>query len=449
VPRGRLARAAIGELLGSRAGAGSRSVASYDEDSTSLAVEAARGALRGAPEDWAPEALVFATTTPPYQDKTNATTVHAALGLDPGIGAYDFTGAARSAIGALRLAHASSLRTLVAIGEVRTGLPGSADEAEGGDAGAAFAFGPSGALAELVAQSSRSEEFLERWREPGELGSRVWEERFGEAVYRPLAEQAIAEAGAGEANHAIVTGLHTRAVRAVARSFPAPTDDLTAAIGNSGGAHAGVLLADVLDRAGPGETIVLVSLADGVDVLVYRTTEALAGYRRDSTVAAQANGGREIPYPTFLTWRGALRREPPRRPDPNAPAAPPALRNEHWKFGLTASRCEECGTRHMPPQRVCLSCRAVDRMQAERLAETRGRIANFTVDRLAFTPSPPLVSAVIDFDGGGRAQIQLTDTDPDEVDIGTRVEMTFRRLYTAPNGVHNYFWKARPIEEDS
>ena len=31
------------------------------------------------------------------------------------------------------------------------------------------------------------------------------------------------------------------------------------------------------------------------------------------------------------------------------------------------------------------------------------------------------------------------------MEIGTRVELTFRRLYTA-GGVHNYFWKARPVE---
>ena len=30
-----------------------------------------------------------------------------------------------------------------------------------------------------------------------------------------------------------------------------------------------------------------------------------------------------------------------------------------------------------------------------------------------------------------------------DVKIGDRVELTFRRLYTA-NGIHNYFWKARP-----
>jgi uncharacterized OB-fold protein len=54
------------------------------------------------------------------------------------------------------------------------------------------------------------------------------------------------------------------------------------------------------------------------------------------------------------------------------------------------------------------------------------------------------VFAVVDFDGGGRLPLELTDVDPDDVAIGMRVEMTFRRLGTA-DGIHNYFWKARPV----
>jgi hydroxymethylglutaryl-CoA synthase len=30
------------------------------------------------------------------------------------------------------------------------------------------------------------------------------------------------------------------------------------------------------------------------------------------------------------------------------------------------------------------------------------------------------------------------------VHIGDRLEMTFRRLYSA-DGIHDYFWKARPV----
>ena len=54
--------------------------------------------------------------------------------------------------------------------------------------------------------------------------------------------------------------------------------------------------------------------------------------------------------------------------------------------------------------------------------------------------------AVVDFDGGGRLPIELTDVDPGEVAIGGRIELTFRRLFTA-DGIANYFWKGRLVRE--
>ena len=218
------------------------------------------------------------------------------------------------------------------------------------------------------------------------------------------------------------------------------------AIGYSGAAHAGILLAAALDRAKPDQLIAVMSLADGADVTIWRTTAALAARAAGarSTVAEQVPGSRAISYPTFLTWRGFLDREPPRRPDPARPAAPSALRAENWKFAFAGSLCQGCGTRFLPPQRVCLKCRAVGRMTSVPMADVSAAIATFTVDRLAYSLSPPVVAAVIDFEGGGRFQCELTDVDPSAVRIGDRVEMTFRRLFTA-GGVHNYFWKARPV----
>ena len=204
------------------------------------------------------------------------------------------------------------------------------------------------------------------------------------------------------------------------------------------------MLADALDRAKPDELIAVVSLADGCDVTIFRTTTAIAAARPAPPVAAQLASAGRLTYATFLTWRGFLPREPPRRPDPERPAAPPSFRAEAWKFAFTGSRCQACGARHVPPQRVCVKCHAVDRMAAERLADVPATIATFTVDRLAYSLSPPVVAAVIDFEGGGRFQCELTDVDPSAVRIGDRVEMTFRRLFTA-GGVHNYFWKARPL----
>ena len=97
----------------------------------------------------------------------------------------------------------------------------------------------------------------------------------------------------------------------------------------------------------------------------------------------------------------------------------------------------------MPPRRVCVACGAVDRMERAPLAGRPGVVVTYTVDRLAFSPAPPIINAVVDFEGGGRYTLEVTDATPDEVDIGTPLELTFRRFYTV-DGVHNYFWKARP-----
>ena len=83
VPYNRLQRSAITSALGAGGGRGTRSVASYDEDTTSMGVEAARLALRAAPDGVDAEGLVFSTTVPAYLDKTNATAIHAALSLEP------------------------------------------------------------------------------------------------------------------------------------------------------------------------------------------------------------------------------------------------------------------------------------------------------------------------------------------------------------------------------
>ena len=79
LPYRRLDRAEIAPFVGQGGGKGTRTVASFDEDPTTMAVEAARGALRDT--DATPDLLLFGTSFPAYADKTNATAVHAALRL--------------------------------------------------------------------------------------------------------------------------------------------------------------------------------------------------------------------------------------------------------------------------------------------------------------------------------------------------------------------------------
>ena len=459
LPYHRLRLSEIGSVLGSAQPSGTRSVASYDEDTTSMAVEAARALLRNIPLAPRPPRIYFATTQPAYLDKSNAAVIHAALDFPRSALAVDLGGAPRSAVGTLLAAADCPEGALAILADIRTGLPGSADEKQGGDAAAAVLFGPgtdeAPVLAELITTASVTDEFLDRWRSPGASASRVWEERFGEHVYVPLAADSFSAAlkqaniTPDEVDHLIVCGLSPRANRQFASSCGVPREaiasDLTKMIGNPGTAQPGVLLADVLERATPDQVIALVVLADGASTLILRTTGALATHRPSApTVANQIAAANDaLSYGNFLTWRGMLRREPPRRPEPDAPAGPPSHRSEHWKFGFVGSHCEECGTVQLPPARVCFKCGSADHMHPQPMADAPARVATYTVDRLAYTPSPPMIAVVVDFDGGGRFRCELTDA-PSEVAIGDDVEMTFRRLTTSESGVHNYFWKARP-----
>jgi 3-hydroxy-3-methylglutaryl CoA synthase/uncharacterized OB-fold protein len=461
IPRYRLQRAELGAALGTAPGKGARVVASYDEDTTSMGVEAARRALR---HGGCPDSIYFATTAPAYFDKTNATAVHAALDLGHRGFAVDLAGAARSAVGALRAAATTG--GLAVLADIRTGRPGSADERDGGDAAAAFLFGeglgdgefvqpggwrgtapPREPIAVLVAQAAATAEFLDRWRMPGSATSHGWEERFGLESYLPLIEdaarRALRRAGLEQADRVLISSPHSRAAAAAAKAFAGRIESAPPAVGYAGAADLGIKLAAALDEADANETLLLIHAADGCDAVVLRTTAALPAGRAAEPVAAQLAAGRDIRYATFLAWRGVIERETPRRPEPDRPAGPPSARSEAWKFGFVGSRCTECGRVQVPPTRVCSGCRAVDKMERVPLASRAGTVATYTVDKLAYSPSPPMIDVVVDFDGGGRYTLEMTDAAPDEVEIGTRVEMTFRRLYTT-GGVHNYFWKARP-----
>jgi hydroxymethylglutaryl-CoA synthase len=459
VPYRRLQRSEVAEVFGSGGGKGSRSVASHDEDTTTMGVEAARLALRAAPGS-APSAVWFATATPAYLDKTNATTVHAALRLPAHVPAFDFGGALRSGPGALRtaLGAGGSGTTLVVVADLRDGLATSADESAGGDAAAAVVVGDDGpgtpVIAEYLGGASVSDEFLDRWRTAGDRRSRTWEERFGETRYVPLGSDAwragLEAAGvtADEVDHVVVTGMHGRAAKALGRKLGVRdgvlADDLTTTVGQSGAAHAGLVLASMIEQAGADQVVAVVSLADGADVLVFRTTSARGAWTPSDPVATQIAAAADLPYGKFLSWRGMVTLEPPRRPEPQRVSSSAAWRNEEWKFGFVGSRDRSSGAVHLPPSRVSMTGGAVDDMEPIDRADAEATIATYTIDRLAYSPSPPIVFAVLDFDGGGRFPVELTDVDPATVDIGDKVAMTFRKLFTA-DGIHDYFWKARPV----
>ena len=449
VPYFRLTRAAIG------AGKGERAVASFDEDAVSMAVEAARDAVRGGV---AVEALLFATLSPPYAEKLNAATIQAALDLPEAITAVELGASSRMGLAGLLLGldlAAAGRRALVCAGDVVVGAPGGARESQGGDAAVAFVTGGDNeAIATLVGRASATIEILDAWRLPEERFARQWEERFTADTMAPAiadtAKRALEQAGVapGALSTVILDGTNPRSMaglpKALGLSPEQVADPLAATVGRAGTAHAGLMLARALDGAKPGDRILVVCEADGADALVFEVTPAIKDAPPvravDRWIGAKRN---DLAYNTYLKWRGILPFEPPRRPDPERPAAPPMRRHERWKLAFVGSRCTKCQTGHLPPQRVCVTCGAVDQMRDERFADTSCRIATYTLDHLAYSLQPPVVAAFVDYEGGGRFSCELTDVDPKAVAIGDHLEMTFRRLFTA-QGVHNYFWKARP-----
>ena len=128
LPRLRLERSAIavatGWATGNRGGKpkGSRSYCAWDEDSLTMAVEAARDCLAGSDRSDL-TSLAFASTTHPFADRSNAGVVAAALNLPESVRGFDASGNLRSGVGALLQAFAQARGTPGdALAWVRSGL---------------------------------------------------------------------------------------------------------------------------------------------------------------------------------------------------------------------------------------------------------------------------------------------------------------------------------------
>jgi hydroxymethylglutaryl-CoA synthase len=419
-----------------------RRLAGFDEDSLTLAIEAGQQ-LDGATDS--ATSLAFCSTTPPYLLKNNASTAHAVLGLAEAVPAFDLGSAQRSVVGAIMTAGPG---TLVLAGDVATLRPGAPAELRYGDAGAALLTAAAeDSIATLIDVESLTEEMLDVWRLPESPWLQASEERFPVGGHMAMLDRVLdrlfARVERESIDHVLVSAPSARVATAAAKSIGAiaPVRALSG-VGFCGSADLIVQLTDALVELEPGQTVLAVSLADGCDAIVLRGT-ALLPSRRPAPLRA-ADDGETPAYLDALNWRGLLGVEPPRRPEP-APVSPPAaMRGVGWKFGLHGAACRNCGAVSTPPQEVCVRCGSTDSDPVD-LTRRGATIRTFAVDRLAYSPNPPLVAAIVDFDGGGRLEVELTDCAPESLAVGQRMQMTFRRRHSS-GGIHNYGWKAMPEE---
>ena len=267
VPYRRLKRSAIAAVLGTPAGKGERAIASFDEDSVSMAVEAARDAIKSAPPGEV-HALIFATTTPPYAEKLSAAVIGAATKLPAEIRASDMTGSVRAGMSAiLQGADAVSggaKRALVAIGDCRLAAPEGKAEQTTGDGAVAFVLGAENVIAEIEASASLTREFLDTWRANGERFAHSWEERFTlTQAHSPLLGTVIknvlekAKVAPGDMSKVILDAPNARAADEIARALKIDpskfSDSFAVTVGQTGAAHAGLMLTAALPSAKPGD----------------------------------------------------------------------------------------------------------------------------------------------------------------------------------------------------
>ncbi|MEC8960104.1 MAG: Zn-ribbon domain-containing OB-fold protein, partial [Chloroflexota bacterium] len=187
---------------------------------------------------------------------------------------------------------------------------------------------------------------------------------------------------------------------------------------------------------------------DGSDVLGFRTTSNIAEPGSGLGVSGYLDSGQVLDsYETYAKWRDVwLTDSASRRPQAQSPSVTAMWRESDQNIKFHGAVCNQCGYVQYPPQRVCVECLTRDDSAPIRLSDKLGTVFTYSLDHLAGTVDTPLAIAVVDFEAGGRVLCMMTDREVDEVKIGLRVEMSFRKLRVV-NGIHNYYWKAVPVRQ--
>ncbi|GAB6273468.1 MAG: hydroxymethylglutaryl-CoA synthase family protein [Peptococcaceae bacterium] len=456
VPFNRLERKKIGEVFGERGMPGEKAVANYDEDSVTMAATAALDCLTGL-DPAKVDGLYFATTSATYKEKLAATTIAGVTDLRKDVRTADFTDSMRAGSTALLTAldavAAGANSMLVCMADCRLGGANGALEQTFGDGGAAFLIGKEGVIAELIDNLTISSEFIDYWRGEKDTFVRSWEERFvitegynrlvKEAVTRLLKKNNLTPK---DFNKIVLYGPAPRHQAALAQMLgfdkEQVQDNLYSTVGIAGVANAPMMLVGALEDAAPGDKVLFVTYGEGSDALIFKVTDAI----RQLPARRALRGYLEIKkstmlYTAYLKWRKLIDLEPPRRPEPKSPSLPGMWRRYQQSLGLYGTKCINCGTPQFPVQRICTKCQAKDQMEPYTFKDKKATIATYTVDYLAASPDPPVIFAVVDFEGGGRMICEMTDSEVDKLDIGKEVEMSFRKIYDK-NSIYVYGWKA-------
>lgn len=466
LPRLRLQRSAVATAHGwFNAGLkglakGERAMAAWDEDSVTMAVEAARDCLGGR-ERAGVEALRLASTTLPFLDRLNAGIVAEALSLEEGVRATDSAASQRAGTSALLEALLGAGQTLVVAADKRPSLAASPFEMTSGDGAAAVLVGEGEPVARLLGHATRTADFVDHYRTQENPTDYQWEERWirdcGYASLVPgVIKAALAKAGveASAVTRFIMPSTLNRVGAAMAKAAGLPeasvADILMEVCGDTGAAHPLLLLAHALESAKAGEMILVVGFGQGADALLFEVMPANESAARGLGVSGHlARRREEVNYSRFLTINDVISIERGMRAEVDKQTAISALwRNREAVTAFKGGLCTKCGTRQFPRARLCVNpnCNAVDTQTPEPFAEKTGTVQSYTADRLTYSPDPPACYGMVRFAEGGRWMMDFTDVDEKDLSVGMEMKMMFRiKDFDTQRGFRRYFWKAAPL----
>ncbi len=460
IPYYRIRRETIARAWGRGAIKGERSIANTDEDSITMAVEAAMNCLQYIPREEV-DVLYFASVTAPYAEKGQSGLIATVCDLKDQVSTADFAQSTRAGASALKAAvdavkGQSARQALITVADCRVAHPKSDKEQLLGDAAAALAIGSENVIASIECFSSVNNEIIDYWRNYGERYVNCAEGRFAtDKGYMAAMQQAVKDVlqksglTAKDFNKVVFTtpGLRENGQLAKKLGFGEEQlqDSLMLEVGDCGVAQPIMLLIAALEKADPGDRILLAAYGSGADAFIFRVTDNVQGIKQRAQLQKYLNTKRYLEsYSRFLSFRGLVDTVPG-EPFRTFPSNAAYWRDQKSILRFYGSKCKKCGASIFPINRICHVCGSKDEFGEMRFSDRKAKVFTYSIDNLAGRSDDPVVVQTVAEDCEGvRYYSLMTDFDQPEVKVGLDVEFTFRKVYEGGN-YNNYFWKCRPV----